>query len=224
MAASNANVRFDPKTKKFDFSCCRRTCLPPISTPACSTGRRLLVHRPEWRARLRQCQDRQGRKLEIAARRQLRHHRDPGNDVWYAALAGDHLGKINKATGTVDIVEPHKKARAPGAYGRTPRGALGELLVLRRSRPLRSRGEGLEDLASARQPGSGCYSVYVDEQDKVWLTDFLTIPLFASTPAAETFETYRAASGARRCARCSAGMAKAWGAESGNDRLVQIKY
>ena len=39
-------------------------------------------------------------------------------------------------------------------------------------------------------PGSGCYSVYVDEQDKVWLTDFLTNAIVRFDPATEKFETF----------------------------------
>ena len=39
-------------------------------------------------------------------------------------------------------------------------------------------------------PGSGCYSVHVDEQDKVWLTDFMTNAIVRFDPATEKFETF----------------------------------
>ncbi len=76
----------------------------------------------------------------------------PTNDVWYVALAGDHLGKIDKTTGNVDIVEPHKKGAGPRRVWSDSKGVLwvsfwhsGE--VGRYDPAI----EDLEDLAAARQ-------------------------------------------------------------------------
>ena len=126
------------------------------------------------------------------------------------ALAGDHLGKIDKATGNVDIVEPHKKGAGPRRVWSDSKGVLWVSFW-------HSGEVGRYDPAAKAwktwllpgNPGSGCYSVYVDEQDKVWLTDFLTNSIVRFDPAdRDSSKPSRAASGARRCARCSAGPAK----------------
>ena len=99
----NANVRYDPKTKKFDYF-----MLPPDLPDAnLNTGvfdkdgiywftGQNGVHgyvnpktgkHESWKS------PRRGTYGITVT---------PTNEVWYVALAGDHLGKIDKATGNVD--------------------------------------------------------------------------------------------------------------------------
>jgi len=73
-------------------------------------------------------------------------------------------------------------------------------------------------------PGSGCYSVYVDEQDKVWLTDFLTNSIVRFDPATEAFERFPSNQRGAQVRQMLGRPGEAWGAESGNDRLVMIRY
>src|SRR6476619_5869920 len=110
----NANVRFDSKTRKFDYF-----MLPP-QLPAANLNTGVFdkdgvywftgqngVHgyvnpstgkHESWKS------PRRG-SYGITV--------TPGNDVWYAALAGDHIGKIDKITGNVMVVEPPKKGAGP---------------------------------------------------------------------------------------------------------------
>ena len=37
----------------------------------------------------------------------------PSNEIWYAALSGDHIGHVNRNTGDVEIVEPPRKGMGP---------------------------------------------------------------------------------------------------------------
>ena len=149
----------------------------------------------------------------------------PGNDVWYAALAGDHLGKIDKATGKVEIVEPHKKGAGPRRVWSDSKGVLWVSFW--------HTGEvGRYDPAAKSwrtwllpgNSGSGSYSVYVDEQDKVWLTDFLTNSIVRFDPATERFETFPSDKRGAQVRQMLGRAGEVWGAESGNDRLVQIKH
>src|SRR4051794_18049446 len=48
----------------------------------------------------------------------------PGNEVWYVALAGDHLGHINRNTGEVEIVEPPRKGMGPRRVWSDSKGML----------------------------------------------------------------------------------------------------
>jgi virginiamycin B lyase len=149
----------------------------------------------------------------------------PGNDVWYAALAGDHLGKIDKATGKVEIIEPHKKGAGPRRVWSDSKGVLwvsfwhsGEV---GRYDPV---AKAWKTWLLPGNPGSGCYSVYVDERDKVWLTDFLTNSVVRFDPATEQFETFPSSKRGAQVRQMLGRPGEVWGAESGNDRLVQIKY
>ena len=149
----------------------------------------------------------------------------PTNEIWYVALAGDHLGKIDKATGAVAIVEPHRKGTGPRRVWSDSKGLLWVSFW-------HSGEVGRYDPASKTwktwllpgNPGSGCYSVYVDEQDKIWLTDFMTNAIVRFDPATEKFENFPSSKRGAQVRQMLGRPGEAWGAESGNDRLVQIKY
>lgn len=149
----------------------------------------------------------------------------PGNDVWYAALAGDHLGKIDKQTGNVTIVEPPKKGSGPRRVWSDSKGLLWVSFW-------HSGEVGRYDPAAKTwktwllpgNPGSGCYSVHVDEQDKVWLTDFMTNAIVRFDPVTEKFESFPSSQRGAQVRQMPSRPGEAWGAESGNDRLVFIKY
>jgi virginiamycin B lyase len=222
----NANVRFDPKTKKFDYF-----MLPPhLPSANFNTGvfdkdgvywftGQSGVHGSvnAKTGKVESWKSPRGGSYGITV--------TPGNDVWYAALRGDHLGKIDKATGNVEIVEPHKKGAGPRRVWSDSKGVLWVSFW-------HSGEVGRYDPAAKAwntwllpgNPGSGCYSVYVDEQDKVWLTDFLTNSIVRFDPAAETFEAFPSSKRGAQVRQMLGRPGEAWGAESGNDRLVQIKY
>jgi virginiamycin B lyase len=149
----------------------------------------------------------------------------PSNEVWYVALSGDHLGRIDKATGNVDIVEPHKKGAGPRRIWSDSKGLLWVSLW-------HSGEVGRYDPATKTwktwllpgNPGSGCYSVHVDEQDKVWLTDFMTNSIVRFDPATEKFESFPSNQRGAQVRQMLSRPGEAWGAESGNSRLVLIKY
>jgi virginiamycin B lyase len=149
----------------------------------------------------------------------------PANEVWYVALAGDHLGKIDKATGNVTVVEPHKKGAGPRRVWSDSKGLLWVSFW-------HSGEVGVYDPAAKtwktwllpNNPGSGCYSVYVDEQDKVWLTDFMTNSIVRFDPATEKFESFPSDRRGAQVRQMLGRPGEAWGAESGNNRLVLVRY
>jgi virginiamycin B lyase len=149
----------------------------------------------------------------------------PSNDVWYVALAGDHLGKIDKATGNVEIVEPHKKDAGPRRIWSDSKGSFWVSFW--------QTGEvGRYDPAAKSwktwllpgNPGAGCYSVHVDEQDKIWLTDFMTNSIVRFDPVTEKFEQFPSDRRGAQVRQMLSRPGEAWGAESGNDRLVVVRY
>ena len=134
----------------------------------------------------------------------------PTNEVWYVALAGDHLGKIDKATGNVDIVEPHKKGAGPRRVWTDSKGLLwvsfwhsGEV------GRLRPGGEDLEDVAPAQQSGQRllfglCRRAGQGLADR--LHDQCDRPLRSEDR--EVRELPEQTSAAPRCGRCWAGRAR----------------
>ena len=221
----NAIARFDPATKKFAYY-----MLPPQRYANLNTGvfdkdgvywftGQSGVHgsvNPKT-GKLESWKSPRGGSYGITV--------TPGNDVWYAALAGDHLGKIDKATGNVEIVEPHKKGSGPRRIWSDSKGAL--WVSFWHSGEVGRYEPGTKVWKTwllPGNPGSGCYSVYVDEQDKVWLTDFLTNSIVRFDPATEKFETFPSSRRGAQVRQMLGRPGEAWGAESGNDRLVLIKY
>ena len=221
----NANVRFDPNTRKFDYF-----MLPPhLPSANLNTGvfdkdgvywftGQNGVHgyvnpktgkHESWKS------PRRGTYGITVT---------PTNEVWYVALSGDHLGKIDKSNGSVAIVESPKKGAGPRRVWSDSKGMLWVSFW-------HSGEVGRYDPAAKQwktwrlpgNPGSGCYSVYVDDSDKVWLTDFLTNSIVRFDPDTEKFESFPSNQRGAQVRQMLGRAGEVWGAESGNDRLVRIK-
>jgi virginiamycin B lyase len=66
------------------------------------------------------------------------------------------------------------------------------------------------------------YAVYVDEKDKVWLSDFGANALVRFNPMNETFEVFNLPSSESNVRQLLGRPGEVWGAESGADKLVVI--
>jgi virginiamycin B lyase len=67
------------------------------------------------------------------------------------------------------------------------------------------------------------YSVYVDEQDMVWLSDFGANTLVRFDPARETFESFALPSTPSNVRQILGRPGEVWGAESAADSLVVVR-
>jgi len=149
----------------------------------------------------------------------------PSGDIWYVSLAGDHLAKVDVGTGAATVVEPPKKGVGPRRIWSDSKGILWVSLW-------HSGEVGRYDPAAKtwktwllpNNPNSGAYSVYVDEKDKVWLTDFMTNSIVRFDPVTEKFESFPSDRRGASVRQMLGRPGEAWGAESGNDRLVRITY
>jgi len=145
----------------------------------------------------------------------------PSGDVYYASLAADHIARIDPRTGAATVIEPPTPRQ--GAR-RVWSDSKGQVWV-----SYWNTGHvGRYDPATGswrewKLPGNAhVYSVWVDPGDRVWLTDWSVNAIVRFDPATEKFERFesnRANAGVRQM-QGRAG--EAWGAESGNDRLVMI--
>ena len=76
-----------------------------------------------------------------------------------------------------------------------------------------------------RVPGANpmIYAVYVDERDKVWLTDFGSNALIRFEPATSRFTSVRLPSANAEVRQLLGRPDEVWGAESGTDKLVVVR-
>ncbi|MET0442123.1 MAG: lyase, partial [Casimicrobiaceae bacterium] len=70
--------------------------------------------------------------------------------------------------------------------------------------------------------GNQAYSMYVDERDVVWLSDFGQNAIVRFDPVTETFESFESGRSNAAVRQMLGRAGEAWGAESGVDRLVMV--
>jgi virginiamycin B lyase len=145
----------------------------------------------------------------------------PSGDVYYASLAGNHIAHIDVDTGVATVIEPPTKGQGARRVWSDSRGRIWVSYW-------NSGQVGMYDPASKawrewKLPGSAhAYSVWVDDQDKVWLTDWSINAIVKFDPATEKFETFASDRRGADVRQMLGRAGEAWGAESGNDRLVMV--
>jgi virginiamycin B lyase len=148
----------------------------------------------------------------------------PDGSVYYASLAGSHVARIDVETGKATVIEP--PTRAQGAR-RVWSDSKGRLWV----------SEWNSGQVSVHDPRTGAwrswklpgdrpraYSVYVDERDQVWLTDFAANAIVRFDPASERFTSFPSDRRSANVRQMLGRKGEVWGAESGTDRLVRVRH
>lgn len=147
----------------------------------------------------------------------------PTGEVYYASLAGNHIARIDTATGEATVLAPPTPNQ--GAR-RVWSDSTGRIWVSEWNAGRLARYDPSTDQwAEWPLPGEGAraYSVFVDERDKVWLSDFAANALLRFDPATETF-TSVALPGTGADVRQMLGRpGEVWGAASGQDMLVVVR-
>jgi virginiamycin B lyase len=147
----------------------------------------------------------------------------PKGEVWYASLAGDHIAKIDTVSGDALMVPPPKPGVGPRRIWSDSKGLLwvsfwntGEV---GRYDPIAKTWK-VWDLPKSNE---GCYAVYVDDKDSVWVTDFNANAILRFDPVTEKFESFPSDRRNASVRQLLGRRGEVWGAESGTDRLVEIK-
>ena len=135
----------------------------------------------------------------------------PNGEIWYASLAGDYIVKIDTVSGdaTDGGAAEARRRSAPHLVG-FQRPVMGELLEHWRDWALRSAQQDLESVEPAENQ-SGCYAIYVDDKDKVWVSDWDANAMQRFDPVMEKFESFPATNGAPTCVNWPDGGAKSGG-------------
>jgi len=105
----------------------------------------------------------------------------PDGSVYYASLAGNHVARIDTATGAATAIDP----------------------------------------PTSRQ---GARRVWSDSKGRIWVSDFGANTLVRFDPERETFRSFSLPSKGARVRQLLGRKGEVWGAESGTDRLVVIRF
>ncbi|MGZ5035075.1 MAG: Vgb family protein [Usitatibacter sp.] len=146
----------------------------------------------------------------------------PDGDIYYASLAGNHIARIDTATGAATVIEPPTRGQGARRVWSDSRGriwvsewAAGNLSLY-----------DPKDHSWKRwtPPGSGphVYSVWVDGEDKVWITEWTSNAIMRFDPDTAKFESFPSDRDGASVRQMLGRPGEVWGAESGNDRLVAV--
>jgi len=146
----------------------------------------------------------------------------PGGDVYYASLAGSHIARIDTETGEATMIEPPTKDQGARRVWSDSKGRIWVSYW--------NTGQvGMYDPSSGawrewKLPGERprAYSVWVDDRDKVWLSEWTSNALVRFDPVSETFESFPSNRDGANVRQMLGRTGEAWGAESGNARLVMV--
>jgi virginiamycin B lyase len=146
----------------------------------------------------------------------------PGGDVWYASLAGSHIARIDRETGTATVVEPPTSEQGARRVWSDSTGRIwvaewnaGQLGLYDPS-----TGVWKEWLLPGDDPQA--YAVYVDDRDIVWVTDFGANAIVRFDPTTERFEAIELPSPDAAVRQLLGRPGELWGAESAVDKLVVV--
>jgi virginiamycin B lyase len=148
----------------------------------------------------------------------------PDGQIYYVSLAGSFLGKVDLENGATTVIEP--PTRQAGTR-RVWSDSKGRLWISEWN----AGNIAMYDPKSAswktyRLPGDGphAYAIYVDDKDKVWVSDFGENAILGFDPTSETFQSFPSDHRDAAVRQMAGRAGEVWGAESGTDRLVVIRY
>jgi virginiamycin B lyase len=151
-------------------------------------------------------------------------HATPDGVVYYASLAGSHVGRIDSASGAVTVLEPPTKNQ--GAR-RVWSDSKGNVWVAEWNSGNLSRYEPKSGRWSQwKAPGESpkVYAVYVDETDKVWASEWTRQVMLRFDPATEKFETFKSSSEHANVRQIHGRKGEVWTPESAADKIVVYRY
>ena len=147
----------------------------------------------------------------------------PDGSVYYVSLAGSYLGRINRSSGSVEVLEPPTAKQGARRVWSDSQGTLwiSEWRGGKLAKYTPASGSWKEYILPGDRPKP--YSVYVDENDIVWLSDFAANSLLMFDPATERFTSYPLPSKRGAVRQLLGRTGEIWGAESGRDKLVVLR-
>jgi virginiamycin B lyase len=151
----------------------------------------------------------------------------PAGDIWWCSLAGSFIAQIDRRSGESRIVEPPTKGQ--GAR-RVWSDSAGRIWVSEWNSGNVSMHDPRARTAGGlwktwKLPGASprTYAVYVDEKDKVWLSDFGANTVVRFDPASEAFESWPHSRDAASVRQILGRPGEVWLPESGTEQLSVMR-
>ena len=147
----------------------------------------------------------------------------PGGDIYYASLAGSYIARIDISTGDATVIEPPTADQGARRVWSDSRGRIwvsewnsGQVSVY---------DPAGNSWRSWKLPGEDplTYAVYVDEHDKVWLSDFGGNALVRFDPETERFDVQRHPRPEANVRQILGRPGEVWAPESGTDTLIMVR-
>jgi virginiamycin B lyase len=147
----------------------------------------------------------------------------PSGDIYFVSLAGSYLGKVDRASGAVEVIEPPTPDQGARRVWSDSQGRLwvSEWNSGQVSRYDPADGGWREWALPGDIPRP--YAVYVDERDIVWLSDFGADAIHAFDPATESFTTWPKSDRGGDVRQIHGRPGEVWLPESGVDKLMVIR-
>ena len=147
----------------------------------------------------------------------------PAGDVFYASLAGNHIARIDRASGGATPLDPPTAGQGARRVWTNSQGRIWTSEY--RAGQVAVYDPATEQWSEWKLPGDAplAYAVYVDDRDQVWLSDFAANALVRFDPATEAFESFPLPSSNGQVRQILGRPGEIWGAESGADKLLVIR-
>ena len=146
----------------------------------------------------------------------------PSGAIYYASLAGNHIARVDTATGRATPLDPPTPEQGARRVWSDSRGRIWVSEFQSGQVSLHDPADG--SWRTWPVPGSGprIYAVYVDDRDIVWLSDFAEDAIVRFDPATERFDRLPVAD--RAGIRQMLGRpGELWAAASGTDELLRVR-
>jgi virginiamycin B lyase len=148
----------------------------------------------------------------------------PDGRIYYVSLAAGHLAEVDTKTGKVEVFEPPRKGAGTRRVWADSKGVL--WITGWYSGTLFSYDTKRGRWREIALPGGNSrpYAVYVDETDAVWVSDFSSNAVLRYDQETGKFDSFELPSAGSEVRQMLGREGEVWGAESGTDRLVVLKF
>ena len=147
----------------------------------------------------------------------------PAGEVWWCSLAGSFIARIDRKTGDSQVVEPPTPRQGARRVWSDSQGRIWVSEWL-------SGNVSMHDPAKStwrtwKVPGDNAkpYAVYVDERDKVWLSDFGSNAIFSFDASSEKFTRIALTNEGAAVRQILGRAGEVWLPESGTEHITVIR-